>query len=304
MHRSSLPRCLLGLIVPLVALSCSNVTWGPEQQGFGRVSNQAASLEQGRKIYATYCVGCHGEAGDGSGPAAHFLEPKPRDFRVGRLKFATVAAGSVPRDEDYLRTINRGLSGTAMSAFNLLNEDEKRSLILYVRGLRTGEAEVPGPAVAIPEDPWISEPSKGIAEGKKLYHGMAQCFTCHPAYVPRTQISEYLKSYGMPAEGEFRENLYQSVAKESEWGADITPPNFLVDRIKAGTTREDLVRSIATGVGGTAMPSWASALQPEQLWGLAYYVESLVRIRETPQAAKLMASLQSQPQPPPTPVPH
>jgi mono/diheme cytochrome c family protein len=289
---------LVSLTLPLAALlltmSCSNVVWGPEQQGFGKISKQAAALEQGRKVYATYCVGCHGEPGDGNGPAARFLSPTPRDFRVGRLKFATVAAGSAPRDEDYLRTINRGLNGTAMPAFNLLNEEEKRSLILYVRGLKTGESEAPAPAVAIPEDPWSSEPSKGIAEGERLYHGMAQCFTCHPAFVPRSRIADYLKSYGMPVEGDFRENLYESVPKESEWGADIVPPNFLVDRLKAGSSRDDLVRSIATGVGGTAMPSWASALQPEQLWGLAYYVESLARMRETPQASALLTSLQSQ----------
>lgn len=277
----------------LTSLGCADVTWGPEQLGQGKVSARSVSLEQGRKTYATYCIGCHGEAGDGNGPAARFLNPKPRDFRVGRLKFASVAAGSSPRDEDYLRTINRGLAGTAMSAFNLLNEDGKRSLVVYIRRLQTGEAEPPGPAVQIPEDPWQAEPAKGIAEGQRLYHGMASCFTCHPAYVPKPKIAEFLKSYGIPVEGDFRDHLYDAVPKESEWGADITPPNFLVDRVKAGFARDDLVRTIASGVGGTAMPSWAGALTPEQLWGLTYYVESLIAIRGTAAAQALRASLLS-----------
>src|SRR5215470_3221032 len=110
-------QLIVALFLPFLA--CADVVWGPAQQGLGKVSSRAASLERGRKTYATYCVGCHGERGDGKGPAARFLEPKPRDFRVGRLKFASVAAGSAPRDEDYLRTINRGLAGTAMAAFDL-----------------------------------------------------------------------------------------------------------------------------------------------------------------------------------------
>ena len=274
-------------------LGCADVTWGPEQLGQGKVSTQAVSLEQGRKTYATYCIGCHGEAGDGNGPAARFLNPKPRDFRVGRLKFASVAAGSPPRDEDYLRIINRGLAGTAMSAFNLLSEDGKRSLVVYVRRLQTGEAEPPASPVPIPEDPWQAEPAKGIAEGQRLYHGLASCFTCHPAYVPKPKIAEFLKSYGIPVEGDFRDHLYDAVPKESEWGSDITPPNFLVDRVKAGSARDDLIRTIASGVGGTAMPSWGGALNPEQLWGLTYYVESLIAIRGTAAARALRNSLLS-----------
>lgn len=278
-----------------LAAGCADVTWGPEQLGQGKGSARAASLEQGRKTYATYCIGCHGESGDGNGAAARFLSPKPRDFRIGRLKFASVAAGSAPRDEDYLRAINRGLAGTAMPAFDLLNEDGKRSLVVYVRRLQTGEPEPAAAPVPIPEDPWQAEPAKGVAEGQRLYHGMASCFSCHPAYVLKPQMAEYLKSYGIPLEGDFRDHLYDAVPKESEWGADITPPNFLADRVKAGSTREDLVRTIAAGVGGTAMPSWGGALTPEQLWGLTYYVESLVAIRGTAEAQRIRNTLLSQP---------
>jgi mono/diheme cytochrome c family protein len=283
------------IAVLLTAAGCADVAWGPEQLARGKGSARAVSLEQGRNTYATYCVGCHGEAGDGNGPAAHFLNPKPRDFRVGRLKFASVAAGSVPRDEDYLRTINRGLAGTAMPEFNLLSEDAKRSLVLYIRRLQSGEPEPPASAVPIPENPWQDEAAKAVAEGRRLYHGMASCYTCHPAYLTRPQIADALKSFGMPVEGDFRDHLYDAVPKESEWGADITPPDFLVDRLKAGSSREDLIRSIATGIGGTAMPSWGSALSPEQLWGIAYYVESLTAIRGTAQARNFRDSLLSQP---------
>jgi hypothetical protein len=44
------------------------------------------------------------------------------------------------------------------------------------------------------------------------------------------------------------------------------------------------VRVIQAGVGGTAMPTWAGALQPTELWGLAYYVRSRALTRRHPGA--------------------
>jgi mono/diheme cytochrome c family protein len=38
----------------------------------------------------------------------------------------------------------------------------------------------------------------------------------------------------------------------------------------------DIYRVIAAGVGGTAMPTWDGALEPEKLWAMAIYVQSLV----------------------------
>ena len=73
--------------------ACGGEDWGPDQLGRGHTSESRRQLQFGREVYATYCVGCHGEKGDGSGPAARFLDPKPRDFRVGRIKFAYVASG-------------------------------------------------------------------------------------------------------------------------------------------------------------------------------------------------------------------
>ena len=41
----------------------------------------------GERTYATYCIGCHGEKGLGDGPAAEFLNPKPRNFVNGQFKY-------------------------------------------------------------------------------------------------------------------------------------------------------------------------------------------------------------------------
>ena len=55
---------------------------------------QSSSMEKsqyllplGKQVYFRRCVGCHGEKGDGNGPSARFLNPKPRNFTSGTFKF-------------------------------------------------------------------------------------------------------------------------------------------------------------------------------------------------------------------------
>jgi mono/diheme cytochrome c family protein len=45
------------------------------------VPADSASLERGKKIFATNCAVCHGSTGRGDGPAAAGLTPKPADLR-------------------------------------------------------------------------------------------------------------------------------------------------------------------------------------------------------------------------------
>ncbi|HEY4242763.1 MAG TPA: c-type cytochrome [Kofleriaceae bacterium] len=62
----------------------------------------------GWELYERLCLACHGEAGDGRGPAAPLLSPAPRDFTAGALKWP---AG---------RAIELGVPGTAMPAFGAI----------------------------------------------------------------------------------------------------------------------------------------------------------------------------------------
>jgi mono/diheme cytochrome c family protein len=273
---------------------CDSDVWTPEDLTQGTTPRAAKTLQRGRDQYSTYCAGCHGENGDGEGPAARFLSPKPRDFRKGRVKFAAVAANTLPRDEDLLAIMNHGLHGTSMPAWNLIGGEDKLAIVAYIKTFSdVWQKEAPGVVVPIKPDPWRKKPEKGIAEGERVYHGLAACSSCHPAYASRAAIVEHLKAFEIPFTG-FREDMYASVEKESDWGTPIRPPDFLVDRTKIADTKEELVRVIAAGVGGTAMPSWSDALTDKQLWGLAYYVESLVQKRGTPEAAAMKAAFAAQ----------
>lgn len=96
-----------------------------------------------RGLYRQHCVHCHGVTGDGAGPTAAFLNPYPRDFRMGKFKFKRTPLGQKPTDKDLRDTLVNGIPGTAMPSFKaLLAEDEIDALINYVKYLAIrGEVE-------------------------------------------------------------------------------------------------------------------------------------------------------------------
>lgn len=285
---------LLAALMAPTSMACAPEGWGPDalSRGSGDIDDETLAL--GRQSYELYCSGCHGDDGDGEGPAARFLSPKPRDFRVGMLKFASVAAGQAPHDDDYVRVIRNGLAGTAMPSFRLVSREEQDAIVAYLRTfIAEPSASGPGERVHIPKDPYFKKPHLGAPAGEALYHGLAECSSCHPAYATREAIIAHRQKFDMKST-EFRAAMYTSVEKESDWGAPITPPDFLVDHIKTGDSKEEIVKVIAVGVGGTAMPNWAATLKPKQLWALAYYIESLAAMRGTPEGRAQKASLLSQ----------
>lgn len=280
----------LGVVLSLaVAAGCNFEDWTPDQLGRGMTSQPARQLHLGREVYATYCVGCHGEKGDGDGPAARYLDPKPRDFRVGRIKFAHVSSGDAPRDEDYDRVIAHGLSGTAMPGFALLPSHERAAVLAYIKTFAK-KKQTPGVGAPIGSDPFTRDPSRGVEVGKSTYHAAAKCWSCHPAYEAWPEISRFTVEASLPAP-EPAPDLYESHVKDSEWGTPILPPDFLSDRIKTGIELDNLAAVISSGVGGTAMPTWGGVLTDKQVWGLAYYVRSLALLRGTEKAIALRSSL-------------
>ena len=277
-------------VTTIAAVGCGGEDWGPEQLGRGRTSETRRQLQFGREVYGTYCVGCHGEKGDGNGPAARFLDPKPRDFRVGRIKFAYVASGEAPGDDDYLRVISHGLLGTAMPSFALLTAQERDAVVAYLKTF-SKKKQNPGVGPSIGSDPFARDPERGIEEGKGAYHASAKCWSCHPAYEPWPEIARLTVEANLPAP-EPPPDLYESHVKDSEWGMPIRPPDFLSDRIKTGIAIESLAPVISSGVGGTAMPTWGGVLPDRQIWGLAHYVRSLALLRGTPKTGEFRRKLQ------------
>jgi mono/diheme cytochrome c family protein len=99
-------------------------------------------LIEGRNLYMRHCLHCHGVSGDGKGPTARFLNPQPRDYRLGKFKFTSTKSGLKPRRDDLRDIVKQGIPGTTMPSFVLLPESELNAIVEYVRWLSArGEYE-------------------------------------------------------------------------------------------------------------------------------------------------------------------
>ena len=59
------------------------------------------------------------------------------------------------------------------------------------------------------------------------------------------------------------------------WGYPLVPRDLTSGVYRAGSTRAALYGSIATGINGTPMPSFAGSIAPEDIWAMVHFIESL-----------------------------
>lgn len=86
-------------------------------------------ISKGQVSYKTNCAVCHGDNGDGNGPAGASLNPKSRNFITEKYKFGT-------KPEQVFKTISEGSKNTSMAAFAHLSEDERWALTYYILSLK------------------------------------------------------------------------------------------------------------------------------------------------------------------------
>jgi mono/diheme cytochrome c family protein len=264
----------------------------------------AEVLNVGRVAYLQYCRACHGDKGEGDGPSAPGLRPPPRNFTQGEFKFAGVLEQKLPRDEDLRRIITKELHGTAMLGWQVPDR-ELNAIIQYIKTLSDAwkdDDAVGEPVVAAP-DPWgPASEREAIARGKLVYHGFAQCLNCHPAYATRQEVDAASRALSGRPQTDFRPAMFlpemkQSDYKSGDYQVQLLPPDFLINPVRSiqpGTELEDLYRILVAGVTGAAMPAWDPEVLPEKtsdMWALAYYVRSLIRMRGTPEGLALRAKL-------------
>ena len=223
-------------------------------------------VEKGREIYIRRCSMCHGLLGDGNGPAADYMDPRPRDFTLGTFKFRKTQSGELPTDADLFRTVSRGLQGTGMQAFdseiikNGLSEEKRWQVIAYIKTFAQefGDEELDpiktNKLVSLPSNlpPYNDEL---IAKGKEIFL-KAKCWECH----------------GKQGRG----NGQKAFDRKDDWGFPIRIRNVTLPwKIKGGSNVEDIYMRFSTGINGTPMPSFAKALSNEDRWALANFIKSL-----------------------------
>jgi mono/diheme cytochrome c family protein len=212
----------------------------------------ALEATAGKPLFVQYCTPCHGERGDGNGTAAPFLDPKPRNLVAGPFKLRTTPSGQPPTTADILRTIERGIPGTAMPPFAFLPEADRRRLAAYVLRLADLLDEPEPTPVAVPTaSPTTPE---SVAHGKELYAD-AGCASCH---------GEAGKGDG-PSAADLKDTQ----------GRPIAPRDLTSGVYRGGGDRLDLYHRIATGMDGTPMPAYGDVLAGNDLYAVVDYVRSL-----------------------------
>jgi len=268
----------------------------------------AETLNLGRTAYLQYCRACHGNEGKGDGPSAPGLRPPPRNFTQGEFKFGGVLDQKLPRDEDLVRIVRSNLHGTAMLGWEVPDR-ELNAIVQYIKTLSDAwkDDDAVGEPVVAGADPFgPGKEAEAIARGKLLYHGFTQCLNCHPAYATPQEISDASQQLSGHPTTDFRADMYLPEMKPSDYTASDTgktvqllPPDFLLNPVRSiqpGTELNDLYRILVSGVTGAAMPAWDPQVLPDKtrdVWALAYYVRSLIRMRGTEQALAFKARLAS-----------
>ncbi len=91
------------------------------------VTQEILRSEDPAKLFASYCATCHGEKGEGNGPVAKALQPKPRNLVDPEFQKAR-------SDEELFEVILEGKG--AMPGFKgQLNESQVHALVRYLRAL-------------------------------------------------------------------------------------------------------------------------------------------------------------------------
>jgi mono/diheme cytochrome c family protein len=250
-------------VIAALSVACS-VACFAQQNGVlpagdeSHVGKLTGHSQNAKGTYRRYCVGCHGELGDGEGENAQWLDPRPRDFTLARFKCRSTPTGTLPTDEDLFDTIGRGLDASNMPAWNTLTRQQRADLVAFIKHFsERWQKEKPGAPLLIPSEPEVS--ADRIKTGRDLYQKL-QCWKCHGA------------------DGRSKGPDAATLADDQERA--IKPFDFVQEhRFKCGSSDADLYRILLTGLDGTPMPSYIDNIKPDETWDLIFYLRSLQPMR-------------------------
>ena len=120
-------KYILFLVIALVAVMC-------KKKEVANVDASVAPQEQikmGQEVYQANCSSCHGQTGEGDGPATAGGSIKPTNFKKDQLRNGN--------DIDSLvRSIEEGIPGTVMVAWkDILTNQQVKAVATYVKSLTT-----------------------------------------------------------------------------------------------------------------------------------------------------------------------
>ena len=204
----------------------------------------AAQLQDGKELYVSRCLTCHGCAGNGLGSYGGTLSVTPANFKVDPYRSMA--------DDEFFWHISEGIPGTVMPTWKAsMTEDEIWNVVRYIQQIF---------AKPMMHDPDEGDPSGSYAdltnpldnsieildEGKAIF--IRECMICH----------------GDAGRGN---GLY---------GTEIQPgPPDFGDGSYGDYTDSDYFWRISEGVPWTAMPAWKIEYSEVDRWKLVHYIRTI-----------------------------
>lgn len=282
------------LFVCLGLSSCFGNKFKEDKVFVGGKVVSAETLNLGHLTYIEYCISCHGEKGNGIGVASKGLYPPPRDFTKGLFKFGLIPSGELPHDDHLKTIIRKGLKGSAMLPWDI-SDERLEAVTQYIKTFAPqvweDQSKTLGVPVELKPDPYSAQTAFAVQKGKEVYHMVANCQSCHRAYVSKDELNEISLKVNNEPMTVFDETMYQLKLQESEYQVNMLPPDFTWHEVRSATTVPEIAYRLAAGVGGTSMPSWKGVIEDEDIWAVSYYVKSLMDLKGKPERQKLLQSL-------------
>ncbi len=255
-----LRRCFIPSVVTLVffGTTCwSQQTEYSENQRLNmesHVGTMTGHATVGAPIYKRFCIGCHGELGDGNGENAQWIDPKPRNFTIAIFRCRSTPTGTLPTDTDLYDTIGRGMLNSNMPHWLPLKDEDRVNLVAYVKHFSPRwQTEKPGTPIVIPPEPPVT--AERIKEGRALFQKL-ECWKCH----------------GVTGRG----NGPSASTLTDDENRPILAFNFHdSQRFKCGSTDAEMYKDFMTGLDGSPMPSFSDNVKPDEAWALVMYLRTL-----------------------------
>lgn len=270
-------------VVEVLQQNCGTAI-APKLLGEERPDNQKMKL--GQSVYTKRCVQCHGVSGDGAGPAAASLYPRPRDYRRGIFKFTSTPYGLKPQRGDLERTIRKGVPGTSMPSFELLPKHEIEAVLDYVLMLtHRGELEYQLAEEAKASEELADDSIKDMITLINTQWEDAKAQTVTPLTPEPILTLAHVQSgkqafltrgcskcHGDDGRGQTVENFKGDL--KDNWGFPTRAADLTSGLLHGGNRPIDIYRRIHSGINGTPMPGFSTSLaeKPEELWQLVSYV--------------------------------
>jgi mono/diheme cytochrome c family protein len=205
-----------------------------------------SGLYEGKQIYASHCLTCHGCAGNGLGTYGGTLLVTPANFKVDPFR-------TMP-DDQWFWHVSEGIQGSVMPPWKeSLTETQRWNVIHYIQQMYASAFEH-DPAEGDPPPEYQKKNPLGVTienidAGKRIW--TRECAVCH----------------GDAARGE---GIFRA-------GIEPVPPDFQNSgsAVFQSKVDADYFWRISEGVPWTAMPTWKVVYNNTERWQLVMYLRTM-----------------------------